>query len=269
MPFPWCWPWPCAQPHCARRYRKSALLPTWEPGAISTLTRWEAGEQGSADRAAGEEGVDADDDPENLALQVVAQKPKTVDDRAVSIVGVPSQQPHPKPGMNRTSSLDAPIMLLEGHGDAVNSIKFSPDGATVASCGADKTVLMWNVRGDREVRARIPRFPPECARSKPYFVRPELTTSRPPHSCPQNYMMMQGHKNSVLELHRTADGDNILTCSPDKTLRLWDATTGESVKQDGAPILRQRVFGGAQGETAVRVGLRRRDRETVGLQAQG
>ena len=56
---------------------------------------------------------------------------------------------------------------------------------------------------------------------------PSLTV---PPTAKQNYMMMQGHKNSVLELHWTADGDNILTCLPDKTLRLWDATTGESVK---------------------------------------
>ena len=55
-------------------------------------------------------------------------------------------------GLHRTSSLDAPIMLLTGHADSVNGIKFSPNGASVATCGADKMIYLWNVRGDCEVR---------------------------------------------------------------------------------------------------------------------
>jgi len=52
----------------------------------------------------------------------------------------------------RTSSLDAPTMLLTGHGDAVMSCKFSPSGAVLASGSTDKTVSLWNVRGDCQVR---------------------------------------------------------------------------------------------------------------------
>ena len=128
-------------------------------------------------RRAGEEGVDADDDAENLALQVVAQKPKTgADDRsAVSIVGVPSQQPHPKKGMNRTSSLDAPIMLLEGHGDAVNSIKFSPDGATVASCGADRRCSCGTFAATARCADPPPISHPRC----PYVMKPYFCSPRP------------------------------------------------------------------------------------------
>jgi Prp8 binding protein len=43
-------------------------------------------------------------------------------------------------------------------------------------------------------------------------------------------MMCRGHKNAILDLRWTADGDDLVTCSPDATLRLWDAATGQQTK---------------------------------------
>ena len=52
----------------------------------------------------------------------------------------------------RTSSLDAPTMLLQGHGEAVTSVKINPQGNVLATASCDKTVFLWNVRGDCQVR---------------------------------------------------------------------------------------------------------------------
>lgn len=35
----------------------------------------------------------------------------------------------------------------------------------------------------------------------------------------------------MLELHWTTDGERIISASPDKTVRAWDAHTGEQVKK--------------------------------------
>ena len=40
-----------------------------------------------------------------------------------------------------------------------------------------------------------------------------------------------GHKNSVLELHWTTDGEKIISASPDKSVRAWDAQTGTQIKK--------------------------------------
>lgn len=101
-----------------------------------------------------------------------------------------------KEGVKRTSNLMAPIMQLTGHGSEVLSMKFSPDGKSIASSAADKLVFAWRVYG-------------EC----------------------ENYLMLKGHKNAVLEVQWSSDGEKLLSCSADKTCRVWDVNEGKQVKK--------------------------------------
>ena len=45
------------------------------------------------------------------------------------------------------------------------------------------------------------------------------------------YAHCTGHKNAVLEVQWTTDGERVLSASPDKSVRAWDAATGEQVKK--------------------------------------
>jgi len=99
-------------------------------------------------------------------------------------------------GVPRTSSLQAPIMLLAGHQAEVFTVKFSPNGKALASGSFDKEIFLWDVHGD-------------CV----------------------NYNVLKGHGGAVLELHWTGDGLQIVSCSVDKTLHVWDAETGHRIRK--------------------------------------
>lgn len=53
-----------------------------------------------------------------------------------------------KEGIKRTSNLQAPIMQLIGHGAEIFSLKFAPDGQTMASGSFDKLIFLWKTYGD-------------------------------------------------------------------------------------------------------------------------
>jgi len=96
----------------------------------------------------------------------------------------------------RTSSLQAPIMLLTGHESAVTSLRFSPTGRMIASGSMDKHVFIWSVYGDCD-----------------------------------NLQVYKGHKNAVLQVDWSKDGTKICSASADKTILVWDVETNKRVKK--------------------------------------
>uniref|UniRef100_UPI0035902FA5 U5 small nuclear ribonucleoprotein 40 kDa protein n=1 Tax=Myxine glutinosa TaxID=7769 RepID=UPI0035902FA5 len=99
-------------------------------------------------------------------------------------------------GPPRTSSLQAPIMLLTGHESEVFCCKFHPNGSILASAGFDHIILLWNVFGDCE-----------------------------------NYANLRGHTGVIMDLHFNTDGSHLFTASSDKTVAVWDSETGVRLKR--------------------------------------
>ena len=143
---------------------------------------------------------------------------------------------------SRTSGLVAPIMLLTGHSGEVFGVKFSPDGTVLASCSHDKHLFLWNVYGECEnymvlkgaadiqhVKVTAWCFIPLNLEALP---TPYLLVF-PTGLCQTLtlYYFITGHKNAVLDVHWTNDGEKLLSASPDKTVRVWDTATGMQTKK--------------------------------------
>ncbi|GAV02520.1 hypothetical protein RvY_13076 [Ramazzottius varieornatus] len=82
---------------------------------------------------------------------------------------------------------------MEGHGEAVISTQFSPDGGYLASGSGDTTVRLWDVN-----------------------------TETPQFTC-------KGHRNWILAISWSADGKKLASGCKDGKICLWDPSTGKQI----------------------------------------
>ena len=118
---------------------------------------------------------------------------------------------------------DQPILMLEGHKDAVWSVAFSLDSSMLANGSSDKTVRLWNVSSTASERSNAAAtFAPN-----------------------QAVKILEGHDARVQSVVFSPDNQFLASCSEDHTIRVWDARTG-LLRRDPAWARRYRPISSLQ-----------------------
>jgi WD40 repeat protein len=106
--------------------------------------------------------------------------------------------------LTQTLTTTSHFRTLRGHSDRVISVVFSPDGHTLVTASADRTIRLWDV-SDRD--------------------RPR------PLGLP-----LTGHTDRVNSVAFSPDGHTLVTASTDRTIRLWDVSDRDRPRPLGLPL---------------------------------
>lgn len=139
-----------------------------------------------------------------------------------------------------------PLHMMQGHDSMVFRVVFSPDGKLLASCGWRPAVILWNAETGEKVRelgagegARCAAFSPD---GKTLAVGQE-------ESVLQLWNVETGEKIRQSEVHTeqrteyltrkytvygvafTPDGSKLVTGGGDKKVIVWNAETGDKIRE--------------------------------------
>jgi ribosome assembly protein SQT1 len=134
---------------------------------------------------------------------------------------------------------------LTGHTDSVCEIQFSPDGSTLATCGLDAFLKLWDVEGNLIHTLEGPSESIECCAwhpRGPIIIAGGGDGTAWMWGSKKGECMgvFSGHSDAINCISFSGDGKRIITGSSDCTVRIWDpknVTTLHTIK-DGASAMK-------------------------------
>lgn len=138
-------------------------------------------------------------------------------------------------------ALDVEPRFLKGHTNNILSIAYNPDGTQIISSGMDGTIRIWDVATGEQISLIDSQtywvyrasFSPDNRQivaggysgfSEMLVEVWEIETGELIHT-------LYGHEEQITEVSYSADGEQITSVSSDGMVRIWDAVTGELIRQ--------------------------------------
>jgi WD40 repeat protein len=127
---------------------------------------------------------------------------------------------------------DLQLAVLSGHGDAVISAAYSPDGAHIVTASLDHTARVWDAHTGVQLevltghgdRVGCAAYSPDGAHI--VTASNDKTARIWDARTGAKLLVLAGHLEELNSAAYSPDGMRIVTAAADKTARIWDATTG-------------------------------------------
>ena len=130
----------------------------------------------------------------------------------------------------------APLQVLDGHENSVQSLAYSPQLLLLASGSADKTVRVWNL--DTLDLKRAYRGPRDFVTSVAFSPSGKLLAAGALDGRIQVWSVLSsrrmrtlnGHRGRVADIAFSSSGDQLASAGEDGTVRLWDLQRGRILR---------------------------------------
>lgn len=128
------------------------------------------------------------------------------------------------------------LKTLKGHNSFVNHLAISPDGQSLFSASADKTIKIWHLATGQEIRTL------EGHNSSVNYlaISPDGQTLFSAGAdniihvwdiaTGQKIRTLEGHSSSVNYLEISSDGQTLFSASADKTVKVWYLAMGKEIR---------------------------------------